>query len=61
MNIINIFIIFINARQCDFDSISDGFTNFRDAFPEWCEDANIHSDTQKARESGHSDQLMGLR
>lgn len=40
---------------------SDGFTSFRDAFPEWCEDDNISTDSQTHRGTGPTEQLMGLR
>ena len=39
----------------------DGFTSFRDAFPEWCEDDNSNTESQAHRGTGPTDQLMGLR
>lgn len=40
----------------------DGFTSFRDAFPEWCEDESTNVDSQTHRgTSGPTEQLMGLR
>lgn len=41
---------------------SDGFTSFRDAFPEWCEDDSTNTDTtQVHRGTAPTEQLMGLR
>lgn len=39
---------------------SDGFTSFRDAFPEWCEDDSTNTDTTH-RGTAPTEQLMGLR
>lgn len=39
--------------------ISDGFSNFRDAFPEWCEDDSTNTDSQTSR--AQAEQLMGLK
>lgn len=47
--------------ECAF-YFSDGFTSFRDAFPEWCEDDSTNTDTtQVHRGTAPTEQLMGLR
>lgn len=42
--------------------LSDGFSSFRQAFPEWCEDDNqAHNKEMESSRNVQTDQLMGLR
>jgi len=42
--------------------VADGFSSFRQAFPEWCEDDNqAHNKEMESSRNTQADQLMGLR
>jgi len=42
--------------------LADGFSSFRQAFPEWCEDDNqAHNKEMESSRNVQTDQLMGLR
>ncbi|XP_055857605.1 dual specificity protein phosphatase Mpk3 [Episyrphus balteatus] len=45
---------------CRVVTLQDGFSNFRDAFPEWCEDDSNQQEMESSRGT-QADQLMGLR
>lgn len=43
-------------------SFAEGFSSFRQAFPEWCEDDNqAHNKEMESSRNAQADQLMGLR
>ncbi|XP_064545904.1 dual specificity protein phosphatase Mpk3 [Drosophila montana] len=47
---------------CRVVSLQDGFSSFRQAFPEWCEDDNqAHNKEMESSRNAQADQLMGLR
>ncbi|KAM8708081.1 hypothetical protein ACLKA7_015108 [Drosophila subpalustris] len=47
---------------CRVVSLQDGFSSFRQAFPEWCEDDNqAHNKEMESSRNTQADQLMGLR
>ncbi|XP_068149786.1 dual specificity protein phosphatase Mpk3 [Drosophila tropicalis] len=47
---------------CRVVSLQDGFSSFRQAFPEWCEDDNqAHNKEMESSRNVQTDQLMGLR
>ncbi|XP_044313457.1 dual specificity protein phosphatase Mpk3 [Drosophila rhopaloa] len=47
---------------CRVVALQDGFTSFRQAFPEWCEDDNqAHNNKMESSRNVQTDQLMGLR
>ncbi|XP_001973300.3 dual specificity protein phosphatase Mpk3 [Drosophila erecta] len=47
---------------CRVVALQDGFNNFRQAFPEWCEDDNqAHNKEIESSRNVQTDQLMGLR
>ncbi|EDV97590.1 GH16949 [Drosophila grimshawi] len=47
---------------CRVVSLRDGFSSFRHAFPEWCEDDNqAHNKEMESSRNAQADQLMGLR
>ncbi|ALC45147.1 Mkp3 [Drosophila busckii] len=47
---------------CRVVSLQDGFSSFRQAFPEWCEDDNqAHTKEMESSRNAQADQLMGLR
>lgn len=41
--------------------LQDGFSSFRDAFPEWCADDSHGQEIESSRGTVQADQLMGLR
>uniref|UniRef100_A0A0K8WK77 Dual specificity protein phosphatase n=1 Tax=Bactrocera latifrons TaxID=174628 RepID=A0A0K8WK77_BACLA len=41
--------------------LQDGFSSFRQAFPEWCEDDSAQNKEMESSHSTQADQLMGLR
>ncbi|KAH8373444.1 hypothetical protein KR009_007243 [Drosophila setifemur] len=47
---------------CRVVALQDGFSSFRQAFPEWCEDDNqAHNKEMESSRNVQTDQLMGLR
>ncbi|KAH8419633.1 hypothetical protein KR222_011180 [Zaprionus bogoriensis] len=47
---------------CRVVSLQEGFSSFRQAFPEWCEDDNqTHNKEMESSRNAQADQLMGLR
>ncbi|XP_016967182.1 dual specificity protein phosphatase Mpk3 [Drosophila biarmipes] len=47
---------------CRVVALRDGFSSFRQAFPEWCEDDNQgHNNEMESSRNVQTDQLMGLR
>ncbi|XP_036670977.1 dual specificity protein phosphatase Mpk3 [Drosophila suzukii] len=47
---------------CRVVTLRDGFSSFRQAFPEWCEDDNqAHNKEMESSRNVQTDQLMGLR
>ncbi|XP_030387121.1 dual specificity protein phosphatase Mpk3 [Scaptodrosophila lebanonensis] len=47
---------------CRVVSLQEGFSSFRQAFPEWCEDDNqVHNKEMESSRNAQADQLMGLR
>ncbi|XP_037934077.1 dual specificity protein phosphatase Mpk3 isoform X2 [Teleopsis dalmanni] len=46
---------------CRVVSLQDGFSSFRQAFPEWCEDISSQNTEMESSRSTQADQLMGLR
>ncbi|XP_055902789.1 dual specificity protein phosphatase Mpk3 [Eupeodes corollae] len=46
---------------CRVVTLQDGFSSFRDAFPEWCEDDSNQNQEMESSRGTQADQLMGLR
>lgn len=46
---------------CRVVTLQDGFSSFRDAFPEWCEDDSNPNQEMESSRGTQADQLMGLR
>ncbi|KAH8242497.1 hypothetical protein KR032_009363 [Drosophila birchii] len=47
---------------CRVVALQDGFSSFRQAFPEWCEDdSQAHNKEMESSRNVQTDQLMGLR
>lgn len=46
---------------CHVVCLQDGFSSFRDAFPEWCEENSQNQEMESSRGTTQTDQLMGLR
>lgn len=40
---------------------TDGFSSFRQTFPEWCEDDSLQNKEMESSRNTQTDQLMGLR
>lgn len=46
---------------CKFIFLVDGFTSFRRAYPEWCEEECRQMKELESSRNTQADQLMGLR
>uniref|UniRef100_W8ADW6 protein-tyrosine-phosphatase n=2 Tax=Ceratitis capitata TaxID=7213 RepID=W8ADW6_CERCA len=58
---INILYRRLKQDGCRVAVLQDGFSSFRQAFPEWCEDDSAQNREMESSRSTQADQLMGLR
>ncbi|XP_067643924.1 dual specificity protein phosphatase Mpk3 [Eurosta solidaginis] len=58
---INILYRRLKQDGCRVVVLQDGFSSFRQAFPEWCEDDSAQNKEMESTHSTQADQLMGLR
>ncbi|XP_036326105.1 dual specificity protein phosphatase Mpk3-like isoform X1 [Rhagoletis pomonella] len=58
---INILYRRLKQDGCRVVVLQDGFSSFRQAFPEWCEDDSAQNKEMESSHSTQADQLMGLR
>ncbi|XP_037901071.1 dual specificity protein phosphatase Mpk3 [Glossina fuscipes] len=58
---INVLYKRLKQDGCRVVSLQDGFSSFRQTFPEWCEDDSPQNKEMESSRNTQTDQLMGLR